>query len=157
MKKRTFKFLFALFALTLTGCASSAKTDWHDFQTAVRPMFAEHVAAVDAVRGISGANEKSEAETSRVLRQDILPRYDRIIANFESTHPKTAEVQEVRQSYLASMQKMRQAIELMAQAIEHHDNAKIEESGRVSAASAQDLKTAKAKQQELNAKYGRAP
>lgn len=157
MKCQSFKLMLVLFLLALAGCASSEKSDWYDFQRTVRPMFAEHVAAVDAVRNISGANEKSDAETSHVLRQDILPRYDRIVANLESTHPKTADVQEVRQLYLSSMQKMRQAIDLMAQGVEHHDNSKVEESGRISAASQQDLQAMKAKQEELNAKYGRAP
>lgn len=150
--RRFFLLTFLLLNLLFGGCGVSAQQEWRDYQGTLAATRDDHQAAMNAWESIQGQNAKSPPEMSRVLRRDVLPRYERIIGRMEDIRPRSAEVRGVHEPFLNYLRTYRRGILILADAMDANRPEDAPVSERVMAEAMVYLRTARANTQALNAK-----
>ena len=159
--RQIFPSLACLISLVCLGCQIDPKQDWHDFQFKAAPAYTQLARAQPTwtrVQTISAGRETRATiqEVRRLLHDELLPCYDRAILALETTHPRSAEVKQARTHYLQGLQNYQKGVQLMVLGLDTRDEAKVNESMRLTAEGLRIMGLAKQDADGLNRKYGQA-
>ncbi|WEK54231.1 MAG: hypothetical protein P0Y55_16990 [Candidatus Cohnella colombiensis] len=118
------KVLLSLFVLILlSACGNDPiKDDLLNYiNNEVAPLGDEEDKLLTAYSNVTGDNYESDEDLYYALDEDIIPRYYKFITKLENIRPKTAEVKELHEIYVAAANNQYNAMTQVLAALEGQD------------------------------------
>ena len=145
--------ILSLLLVGLSGCRDAVGDDWHQYQRASNPIIPEEQAAVAALNGID-QKRPPLAKILQVLKEEVAPRYKRVIETLNRLHPRTEPVRQYHLAYRKFADKFSSCVDLWIHAIEQRDDSKLSVMDKMMKDGMADLQKAGELKKMLNDKYG---